>query len=748
MKTTKTALLTLLFGALVIVLLLYVASIGLLGKTQDAGRVSAHPIPAEVLEQQHVRQQAVAPQGSDTQILFGDFHVHSTFSADAYTINLALLGGEGSRPPADACDFARYCSALDFWSINDHAEQLTPSRWRQTIDSIRQCNAVNADPENPDTVAFLGWEWSQMGDRPGNHYGHRNVVLPGVEEDEIPARPIGALQPPELAGDYAKLPVILRALNLLATRDQQALDVGKFFEETVAARENVCPPDLPERDMPKGCMDFAATPAELFARLDDWGFDSIVIPHGTTWGNYTPPLSSWEKQLGPTGHDPQRQFLFEAYSGHGSADVYRPWRAVIQAGNGKVDCPPPGPNYLPSCWQSGEIIRERCIAAGESDPECDTRAKHTRHLYAQRGSAGHLVVPDATEEEWLDAGQCQDCFLPAFNYRPMGSLQYILGLGNFDNPGPPKRFRFGVIGSSDNHSARPGTGYKELNRRQMTDATGLKKGWFNRAKSAPSLTAPDPVDVSVLGVFDRAERDRMSSFFTTGGLVAVHSPGRTRDTIWTSLKRRQVYGTSGDRILLWFDAETGGTSHPMGSELTTNVSPQFQVKAVGAFEQKPGCPDHSRAGLGADRLSALCLNECYNPSDKRKPIARLEIVKILPQIVPAEDIGNLIQDPWLVHECPPDPLGCSLNFNDPDYAEDGRDAVYYVRAIQSVSDAINGDNLRCEFDALGNCIAVNPCHGNEALTEFEDDCLAPVNERAWSSPIFVDWKSWSVPNSQ
>jgi hypothetical protein len=48
-------------------------------------------------------------------------------------LSIAVSGGNGLHPPADACDFARYCSALDFWSINDHAEGLTPRRWAETL---------------------------------------------------------------------------------------------------------------------------------------------------------------------------------------------------------------------------------------------------------------------------------------------------------------------------------------------------------------------------------------------------------------------------------------------------------------------------------------------------------------------------------------------------------------------------------------------------------------------------------------
>ena len=52
------------------------------------------------------------------------------------------MGGQGLHPPADACDYARHCAAIDFWSINDHAEGSTPAYWRSTRESIRQCNAL------------------------------------------------------------------------------------------------------------------------------------------------------------------------------------------------------------------------------------------------------------------------------------------------------------------------------------------------------------------------------------------------------------------------------------------------------------------------------------------------------------------------------------------------------------------------------------------------------------------------------
>ena len=131
----------------------------------------------------------------------------------------------------------------------------------------------------------------------------------------------------------------------------------------------------------------------------------------------------------------------------------------------------------------------------------------------------------------------------------------------------------------------------------------------------------------------------------TGGLIAVHANGRDRGAIWDAMQRREVYGTSGPRILLWFDMlnapGTRGLKTPMGSQVTMDQNPIFQVRAVGSFEQKPGCPAESVAALSPERLSRLCQDECYNPSEKRRSITRIEIVRSLhPRRHPREHVSS------------------------------------------------------------------------------------------------------------
>ena len=121
-------------------------------------------------------------------------------------------------------------------------------------------------------------------------------------------------------------------------------------------------------------------------------------------------------------------------------------------------------------------------------------------------------------------------------------------------------------------------------------------------------------------------------------------------------------------------------------------------------------------------------------------IDRIEVVRIRPQRFPGEAVGPLIEDPWRVLECPGSEEGCTVRFKDPEFGEAGRDAVYYVRALQAPTPTVNGEQLRCEYNEKGQCVAVNPCRAGEP-TSYDDDCLADAAERAWSSPIFIDHAS-------
>lgn len=166
------------------------------GVEGPAGQIEGPRISQKAIDervQRAITQDMARSVSAEKQILFGDLHVHTTYSVDALIYSLPLFSGEGAHPPADACDFARHCAGLDFFSINDHAEGLTPDLWRQTKESIRQCNEVASTNGDPDMVSFVGWEWTQTGSSPETHFGHKNVIYPGLADNELPTRPITSL---------------------------------------------------------------------------------------------------------------------------------------------------------------------------------------------------------------------------------------------------------------------------------------------------------------------------------------------------------------------------------------------------------------------------------------------------------------------------------------------------------------------------------------------------------------------------
>jgi hypothetical protein len=679
-------------------------ALGWVGRPEGPGAIAGARLPAaSIAERAAAQRRAAHAAGASAAkpILFGDLHVHTSLSPDAM---LATLPARRAGTAADACDFARYCSALDFWAVSDHAEGLTPRMWRDTLASLRECQA-RAGEADPDLVTFAGWEWSGEG-------GHRNVLLRDLGGS--PVRPIAAAPPP-------------RALSLLARLVQVGLhpfeprlrDFARYLAEWERAPR--CAEGAP---VSEGCMESAPDPAALEARLRERGHGALVVPHATAAGSDLNAAADPSAQLAGAA-------LIELYSGHGSVEEYRPWRPVLVTPDGSLSCPAPSADYTPPCWRAGEIIRARCAARGGAGNECDSRAQQARrHFLDAPEPLAEQIVPFASEQEWLDAGQCRDCFLPARDYRPLGSAQHLLARG----------LRFGFTGGSASHTARPGTGYKELARSTLADfqQDGAVRAAPAVDDSPPARTTPpEELRAPLYGEAPREARDdeRRAAAYFTGGLVAVHADARSRAAIWDALARREVYATSGPRILLWFELLNGPEgAAPMGSALALGEVPRFRVRAVGSAVEQPGCPPAEGGGLDAARLAALCRGECHHPGGRRRPITRIEVVRIRPPLDPGEPVDEAIEDPWHTFGCPDGAEGCTVEFEDPEFLAAARGSVYYVRAIEEPSLAVNAKGLGCTRDEAGACTRVDTRPASAA-----DDRLAPIEERAWSSPIFLDF---------
>ena len=159
--------------------------------------------------------------------------------------------------------------------------------------------------------------------------------------------------------------------------------------------------------------------------------------------------------LGSKPVRPERQRLIEVFSGHGNSESFRGWERLERDASEAEQCPEPTADFLPCCWQAGEIMRARCVDLPAD--ECEARVREARRLALAAGTTPRRVFPDASAEDWLDCDQCRDCFKPVFSLRPGQSAQYGLAITNpaeSDANGAPLRFRFGFI-STNRLSIRP-----------------------------------------------------------------------------------------------------------------------------------------------------------------------------------------------------------------------------------------------------------------------------------------------------
>ena len=173
-----------------------------------------------------------------------------------------MKGARGAFPPADACDYARYISQLDFYWITDHAEAYTPQHWKDSVAAIRQCNVVSGDAQNPDLVAFVGWEWTQMGVTAKDHYGPPQCVSSAIPS-RIRSRPGRSRRQVVLSLRSEKISAACpQPSKKLTTPNRSYYEAFQHFAEEMGSIP-LCEEGVSTRELPPDCLENSSRPQRL-----------------------------------------------------------------------------------------------------------------------------------------------------------------------------------------------------------------------------------------------------------------------------------------------------------------------------------------------------------------------------------------------------------------------------------------------------------------------------------------------------
>jgi len=714
------------------------------------------------------------------KIYWGDLHVHTNYSMDAF-----VLGMSPGRYVDEAGLYALYCSRLDFYSVTDHANMIMDTNyWKENIRAANYFNQIGR--ENPDEngdpsiVAFPGWEWTI-----DNFYGHKNIILKYDDPAKLPPYPIRCR--PGIQGSAG----VYRGTDFDFETEERPFAQGVvLFLGIIFGYMNG------DNDLTY----VAPTSGDLFGMIRTYctdagtGCEALVIPHGNAWGIVPKRFTDWERQLDPINHDQDLQKIIEVYSKHGNSEEYSYfppmwryfkndqevpaeeclkevkdiWQDAAERVSGTPyskemlpectrTCPEPTEAYVPCCWRAGDIVAKRCL-----DPESDFCRKQIELARAEvqpfpnplseselnQLKTEYRTNPDkAGATDWGACGQCLDCWQPAAHYRNNGSVQKALASAYFDETGNPLHYKFGFIASTDAHSSWSGS---------VKETKGTTEANMNPDQDErPALEYPAP--------------ERVDNFLNPGGLAAILANHRTRDDLWDSLQNRNVYSTSGARIEVWARAEVNGQVVKMGSESTANTNPTFSIKANGAFVEDDTCPYDDEpiilANFTKSEFARVCRSQCYRITDERTPIARIEVVKVLQPLTPAEvemenlersteNPDGLIMDPYNSEDVNGEQIEWSWTDDTFVNEPSGRSVAYYFRIIQSQTPGYNcrpiallESGISCDLmepNPVTVEAMINPQDGStpKPLSEIEDPCYADqpdssCEERAWTSPFYI-----------
>jgi len=319
--------------------------------------------------------------------------------------------------------------------------------------------------------------------------------------------------------------------------------------------------------------------------------------------------------------------------------------------------------------------------------------------------------------------------------RPFGSYvrqAYLDGLG-MEEEGRGNPYKFGMVGASDTHTGAISDDESDFHSKiGIFDGTAVGRGSVPISDADVELLTGGQ-DIRQLAFKKIGDRNFNNTIFNTwgaSGLAAVWAEENTRDSIFDAFRRKETYATSGSRIKLRFFG---------GYDLDKSILDQDNLIKEA---YKRGVP------MGQD----LAASEGKSPSfliwamrDKNAaPLQRVQIIKgwventtgrPFEEVIDVACSDGLTPDP-VTNRCPDndalvDVSDCSISSDrganeiktiwTDDSFDSSVKSFYYVRVLENPS---------CRWstwDAVKNG------------TKPREDLQPTIQERAWSSPIWYSY---------
>ena len=607
---------------------------------------------------------------------FGDLHVHTAYSFDAFA-----FGTIGS--PEDAYRFAKGAplqhpggfkmqlkEPLDFYAVTDHAMLIgsmkagaDPTTEFSRFDHVKPLHNMNA-PENlneesiPQRFAAFG--------------GFLGATITGVVAGEIPVEMVNNIARDAWAD-------IIRAAEV--HNDPGNFTTFVAYEYTTSSDDRG---NLHRNVIFRGADKLPAMPFSRFHSQDpeglwDWmdglrdqGIESLAIPHNANGSN-------------------GQMFKLTEWAGD-----------------------PMDENYTAKRIRNEPLIEI-------------TQVKGTSETHP-------LLSPN---DEWADFEIMPFRVGTTLHSQETGSYarEALLNGLQFQAKDQTNPYKFGFVAASDSHTASTSVDEDDFSMKVgLLDATPARRGsvpFTDTAEEEARVTmAEQAEDEGIRPQFKKVEGKIYSDgggliTFGAAGLAAVWAEENTRDAIYNAFRRKETFATSGPRLKVRMFAGYG-----LDDAMLT--APDLVARAY-----RDGVAmgsDLLAEDSGEPAFLAMAVRDA-----RSAPLQRLQIVKgWLENGTPREQVydvacaeGNV--DP-ATHRCPDSAAtvnldDCSISadigaselqaiWRDPGY-DASIDAFYYVRVLE---------NPTCRWstwDALRNGTPPRP------------GVAATIQERAWTSPIWL-----------